>query len=74
MSDEQIKTDPDIVQRLRSGYTPETMVEAANEIERLRAIITEWADASAEYDGSATPAAIARYMDTVAALLEAVGR
>ena len=41
MNAEQVKTYPDIVERLRSGYIPQTMAEAADEIERLRLELAE---------------------------------
>ena len=53
MSDAQIKTDPDIVQRLRSGYIPETLAEAADEIDRLRRWKAEATEILARWDAVA---------------------
>lgn len=84
MNDEQIKTDPDIVVRLRYTHVEDTMQEAAAEIERLRALINEWADADTEANQVHVPplsidneqglAIVRRYQKAVDALRRAVGR
>lgn len=63
MSDEQIKTDPDIVERLRSGYILRTLAEAADEIERLRS------ELQAVRQGSHD----SMWQDTLVPLAEALG-
>lgn len=80
MSDSQVKTDPDIVDRLRSGYLVAAVRDAADEITALRArlrhledAVTEWVEAEDESLASMYPDGL-RCAAAEAALRRAVGR